>query len=196
MATQPPMPPPPPFQPPPPPPVGPPASTLPTQAAPPYQPPGYPPTAQRAAKKGLSCWAWGCIIGAIVTVLVGGSILLCCGGPAALWYRMFGGVQGTMAYSWLDDVRTGDTAGAGLTTVGGEAKAKELKTRIEDKLGSLQDPSEQLLAQPVQTTAISETTVETTIPVVGSKGSGSVVLRMSNQGGIWKVEDARVASGP
>ncbi len=181
----------------PPPPAG---YTPPTYTPPAYGPPApatptYAPTAP-PRRKGLSCWAWGCIVTLIVVVVLGGGVALCCGGPTAFFGRLFGGYEGMMAISWLQSVQQGDWQTAGPLTVGGESKAKELRQRLEDRVGRLRDSSDLLLAQPAKTTEGSGGAAEVRVPVAGDRGTGTAIFRMKQEGPLWMVEDVSVELAP
>jgi hypothetical protein len=164
-----------------PPPLGPPQ---PAQAPPPQ-------------RKGLSCWAWGCIISGIIGIVALVGTFVCCGGPVALFMQKFGGVQGTMAGVWLDGVQSGEWQSAGEITVGGEARARELRQKIEDQVGRLQDNSQAVASGGVKTTGTGPGTAEVRMPIRGDRASGVAVFRMRQEAGpAWQVEDVTVEISP
>lgn len=170
-------------------------------APPPFVPPplGPPQPGQPVSppKKALSCWAWGCIISGVVGIIAVVGTFVCCGGPAALVMGQLGGVQGAIAASWVQSVQSGDWASAGPLTVGGEPRAKELRQKMEDQVGRLQDSSQALTSQGVKTTKTGTGTAEARVPIRGDRSSGIAVCRMKQDvGPAWQVEDVTVETSP
>lgn len=198
-APPPPPPPPPPLppqQPPPPPPQFP--SPQPVAPAPqaPLPPQNYA-TAPKPPRKGLSCWAWGCIIAGILGVVGLVTTLVCCGGPAVLFQRTFGGLEGAMAMGWVQSISQGDMASAGQLTIGGETRAIELRDALEAQLGKLQDASDLVASQGIKTEKDPTGAIIARVPGKGERGTGTIVVKMRQSAQtMWQVEDATVEVSP
>lgn len=141
---------------------------------------------QYSRNSGKSCWFWGCLIALIAGILGGGAFLLCCGG----WAAMMGGLGlatapvGKAAGAWVDAVAAGNMSEAGALTEGGEARAKDLATRLERQVG-----------KPTGWTwnginvSIENGSAKVTLPVETGGGVKPALFRMVQKGDAWLVVD-------
>lgn len=185
-----------PQAPPPPPPVppSPPPPPVP-RASPPPPPPGanrvrpagaspVPPMAGAAppAAKGRKPWFW-VVVGCCGCLLLAGAILAVTAGGA--WFMTQGAADA--AQGWLADVRAGGRSGAT------EGLSNAYRSRIEDeRLGQIVAAVEDSSDATFLGRSVENDRAVLTGFLTGSGGRRPIVIRLTKEGGGWKVDDVRL----